>query len=108
MVDMDKLWKEVDTLKECRIRHDVRLSRIESDHKETMKHINRVETNIAEMRDEIRAGFANVSLRIDDYEKEKSQISGYKAGQVDALKKFGLWVSIATIAGSFVAWWATK
>lgn len=108
MEPMEKLWHEVDGLKESKTRHDERIKRLESDHKETMKHLSAVETSIDDFRTEIRDGFRVIGERIDDIEGKKREHDGYQKGQMDALKKFGLWLTIAALAGSFFAWWLTR
>jgi len=105
---MDKLWHEVDSLKESRTRHDERIKRLEADHKETIGHLTRVESSLDDFRAEIREGFKMVGERIDYIEGKRKEADGYARGQMDALKRFGLWLTIAALAGSFFAWWLTR
>lgn len=108
MEHADKLWAKVDTLEEARIRHDERIHRLESDHQQMLAHVTRVETSMAEMREEIRDGFKAVGKRIDQSESDAREQAGYRIGQLDALKKFGLWVTIATLSASIFTWWISK
>lgn len=112
MESMDKLWTEVDSLKECRIRHDERMKRLETDHKQLLQHVTGVEVSVSEMRDEIREGFKQMNTRISDFDSLKANQEGYEKGKKESresmLKQFGLWVSIVALGGSFVYWILTR
>ena len=112
MDSMDKLWGEVDSLKETRIRHDERMKRLEMDNKQLFQHVANVESSVSEMRDEMREGFRQMNERIGEMNNQKVKQSGYALGAAEERKKlmkqFALWVSIAAIAVSFVTWWFTK
>lgn len=110
--DMDRLWHEVSILKESQIRHDERLRQNE----ESMQNIAKATASLRGDMDakfdaltlEIREGFKIVGKRIDAIEGQKERSEGYKAGQMDALKKFGLWFTILTFAAGVVMWRLTQ
>lgn len=108
MDNMDKLWTEVDGLKETRTRHDERIRRLESDHKETMKHLSSVEAGLEDFRAEIREGFQTIGKRIDDIEGNKRENDGYKKGKMDALKTWGAWFAILTFVAGVIMWSLNK
>lgn len=105
---MEKLWQEVDILKENKVRHDERIKRLECDHKETLSQISEVKTGLDDFRSEIRDGFKLIGERIDDIEGKKREADGYQKGQLDALKRFSLWLTIAALVGGFIAWWLNR
>lgn len=112
MDPMDKLWIEVDSLKESRIRHDERMKRLEIDHKQLLQHISSVELSVTEMREEIREGFKQMSARISEFDSLKASQEGYDKGrketQVTMLKQFALWLTIVGLGASFVHWILTR
>lgn len=112
MDSMDKLWVEVDSLKESRIRHDERMKRLEIDHKQLLQHMTGVELSVSEMRDEIREGFKLMNSRISEFDSLKANQEGYDKGrketQATMFKQFGLWLTIVGLGGSFVYWILTR
>lgn len=104
MADMDKLWQEVDNLKESRIRHDERMKQLEQGQARAMEHFAKLETKFDEIRTDIAAGFKTVSERIDSIEERKAENTGYRKGQMDALKKWGSLFAIITFAAGVIMW----
>jgi predicted nucleic acid-binding Zn-ribbon protein len=108
MDSMNKLWIEVDSLKESRIRHDERMNRLEAGQTQAMEHFAKLETKFDEVRGDIANGFGSVSERINDIEREATENQVYRKGQINALKKFGLWISLFVAIISFFAWGFNK
>lgn len=108
MEPVEKLWSEVDSLKEARIRHDERMKKLEASDQKHMEHFAKLEKSIEDTRSEIRTGFATIGKRIDQAELNKSEQAGYKKGQTETrttmLKQFGLWLTIGGLIASFVYW----
>ncbi|AIM40768.1 hypothetical protein PR08_gp10 [Idiomarinaceae phage Phi1M2-2] len=108
MEPMEKLWQDVDALKEGQIRHDERIRQNEQQASRALKEVVRLEGDLNAKFDaltvEIREGFKIVGERIDEIEGRKKRDEGYRAGQLDALKKFGLWFTILTFAVGVIMW----
>jgi len=103
-----KLWSEIDSLKESRIRHDERMKRLEAGQTQAMEHFAKLETKFDEVRGDLSKGFGAVTERISEIERTATSQDGYRKGQIDSLKKFGLWVSIAAVVISLIAWGVTR
>lgn len=108
MESMDKLWHEVDGLKEAKIRHDERIKQNQLNTDKALKEVVRLEGDLNAKFDaltvEIREGFKLVGERIDEIEGQKKHSEGYRSGQIDALKKFGLWFTILTFGIGVIMW----
>lgn len=108
MEKIERLWSQVDELKETQIRHDERMRQIQQGQVRAMEHFAKLETKFDELSSDITTGFQTVSARMDSLEEDTATATGYKKGQKDALKLWGSLFTILTFLAGVIMWWLSR
>jgi len=116
MEPMEKLWQKVDKLSETQVRQDERMSSVERQNQQLIKHMSTLEGKLQSSIEGLGAKFdecfAELTQRMSEYDAHQKEQEGYerarKEMQATMFKRLSLWVSVGAIGASLLTWWFSR